>query len=318
MTAKQQSIRLLAKLEHQFKGFTNQAFLSRHKQWLGNELVLFMQRNGLSQATPPGEGVRLEPAPENGNQSPSQRNFLQCPDSNTINDNGLYHRANEGVVPVLTQVSWSDGVQTVRDHKGLGLSVSGCEGQETSRVVVEAPGAKKGASQGGVEEVNKLIAMVEAKPKEDFVAVAKEELAQLLKNAEFTLPTIQPATLEHTSMAQVLSEANPWPRQDLPVGDAKPQALMTAWQANTEPVAVPNTEPEPIVKKAEEWPEEARVSVLGRCLNPKLCQGALVEEGDRLGRKVTVWAARRFYRQGSILKCRLDLVQGTDARYLPV
>lgn len=37
-----------------------------------------------------------------------------------------------------------------------------------------------------------------------------------------------------------------------------------------------------------------------------------------MGRKVSVWKGRAFYRSGSILKCKLDLVQGDDARYLPV
>lgn len=67
-----------------------------------------------------------------------------------------------------------------------------------------------------------------------------------------------------------------------------------------------------------DWPATAKVAITGQVMNARLMAGSLLDDKGRMGRKVSVWKGRRFLRTGSILDCKLDLVQGSDARYLPV
>lgn len=78
------------------------------------------------------------------------------------------------------------------------------------------------------------------------------------------------------------------------------------------------TDPAERYALATGWPAEADVLVMGFCPNPRLCVGAIVDQMGRTGRKVSVWQGRFKLRAGKVLKCKLDLVQGDDARYLPI
>lgn len=84
-------------------------------------------------------------------------------------------------------------------------------------------------------------------------------------------------------------------------------------------VSLPVVGPVEIMEpKAFIWPAETKVQVVGWCRNPRLAQGRMVDESGRLTRNVTLWQGRFRLRQGATLSCKLDMVQGDDARYLPV
>jgi hypothetical protein len=298
MTSKQQAIKALNNLARSIQCIERPAFQAKHKDWLATELLSFAELNGITLAVgPPGEGVRVAAAAGNLNQSPPPSKNPQCPLEATPSKGywpkaDLYGRATEARA-MLTTVSWSDGVTTVYDHKGeyeMGKegvivgSLSGGEGQETSKVSIEAPGAREGHRLmthvgGGALLVNRM---------------GGETPGETAARGVADCPS-----------PQARQEVTPWSDPGIPVTFADIN------DTNAPPAQV-------FLQVAPLWPKEARVSVLGPTLNPRLCSGALIEEGDRLGRKVTIWKGRFFYKSGSILKCKLDLVQGDDARYLPV
>lgn len=80
--------------------------------------------------------------------------------------------------------------------------------------------------------------------------------------------------------------------------------------------APPRATSEP--ESAALWPREADVKVVGYVLNQRLMEGAVVGADGRVGRKCSIWKGRNRLVVGAVLRCRLDLVQGDDARYLPL
>lgn len=224
-----------------------------YKLWFTNELLVWMQRNGISIATPRGEGVAPGALPLNGNQSTPQRNFLQCPDRGYAIDIDSLDKG----------VSVSDVIPVASPMPTATCSPEGVVGESQSCGDLQAYQRNLGAGGG----------------KGDIIDPGAKE------GASQAMPVMEPE-------AQSVPEAPPIPD---PIPESKPEAI-------AEPV----------------WPKEADVAVVGPALNPRLYHGTLVLPGGRVGPKVTLWRGRGVYRAGAILPCRLDVVQGGDARYLPI
>jgi hypothetical protein len=279
MTAKQQAIKALNQLSRSIQCIERPAFQAKHKDYLATELQAFSLAHGINLLpigyNPPGEGVAISGASENSNQFPLPSKNSQC-----ASNLGSTVRYITGVTTLYSDgtVSHEARPVAVGHSKAVEASISSGERQESSRSVIEAPGAKEG---------HKL---------------AELKLAEIHLRGQ---PIIQnrmggEAAEEFTARQHTF-------RVDAPREEERVETEMT-----------PFSDPGPLVTIPDKWPKEARVSVLGPTLNPRLCLGAILEEGDRMGRKVSVWKGRHFLKTGAILKCKLDLVQGDDARYLPI
>ncbi len=67
------------------------------------------------------------------------------------------------------------------------------------------------------------------------------------------------------------------------------------------------------------WPSECEVLITGRCLNPRLMAGVVLEgEAKRRGRAVTLWKTWKQERSGMVVRAKLERGSGREALYAVV